>query len=344
MWTLANGRVEPLTDGDPGVSTVLVPSEHVLLMTVDLPLPNRRARLAALPFAVEDRLADPVGKLHLALGSELGARRHLAGAVRHSLMADWVARLSDLPHARLVPDCLALPVPDAGGWTVQARDGRALVRTADAAGFAAPLASLPALWAAAGRPAVTSLGDPLPPELPAVDAEVELEPLTDRLLVPDLDLRQGPYAAPSRRMNPVFLKVAAVLALATLAHAVVAIADTLALQGIAEDRRAEAQALVQQYAPGTPLTPAYAAEVGALLATGGQRPRSAFFPLATRALPAAGVGGVGGFAWSEGAGLTLDLQGRDPVALQRAQGQLAATGLPVTAGGAPTQLVIRPGG
>ena len=38
----------------------MVPSEHVLLMTVDLPLPNRRARLAALPFAVEDRTTGEV--------------------------------------------------------------------------------------------------------------------------------------------------------------------------------------------------------------------------------------------------------------------------------------------
>ncbi|RZM09799.1 MAG: hypothetical protein EOP67_69320, partial [Sphingomonas sp.] len=39
---------------------VLAPTEQILMLAVDLPLPSRRQRQEAVPFAVEDLIADPL--------------------------------------------------------------------------------------------------------------------------------------------------------------------------------------------------------------------------------------------------------------------------------------------
>lgn len=350
IWAFAGGELVSLAPSDAGDATVLVPSEHVLLMTVELPLASRRARASALPFALEDRIADPIGEVHLALGEELASKTHLAGVVRHGVVAGWVAALEEagLVHARLVPDCLALSVPEEGGWRVEHRDGRVLVRTADGAGFAAPVTALPALWHAGGRPLVTLAGDALPDSIPAIREDVELAPMTERLMVPALDLRQGLYSPPRRRVPLGMRKVLAVLAAGALAHAAIAAADTLALKGIAADKRAEANVLLQQYAPGSTLGDGVAAEIGTLVSSGGQRPGSRFFPLLARstgAITGANSGQLQGLAYSErDRALTLRM-GADVVAIQRAQGALAAAGLsPVATGGPASEIVIRDGG
>ena len=354
IWFLDGDRLENLATSDVGSATVLVPSEHVLIVAVDLPLPTRRQRLSALPFAIEDQIADPIGEVHVALGEELEPRRHIAAAVRHSTMAEWVRRVMEagLTHCAIVPDALSLPVPDEGAWATQVSGDRVLVRTSEGTGFATSLAQLPVIWAAAGHPICIAHGDPLPAEISSAAAEVELEALTERLMVPALDLRQGAYAKPRRRVPLSARQVMTIIAAGALAHAVIAIVDTFALQNIADERRAEAEALVQQYLPGVSVNGEFAAEVNALLAGGGGPPRSNVFPLLARASAALGQSGgttLRGLAYQEQTGeLSLQIEQPDMIAVQRTQGALASAGLnpesgtaTVAGGVAGARIIIR---
>jgi general secretion pathway protein L len=119
---------------------MLVPTEQVRLLAVDLPLASRAKRMEALPFAIEDRIADPIESVHLALGMEIAPKRYLVGVVRHDVMESWVARADEagLGHAAMVPDALALPVPGEGAWAVDLGETRAVVRAGDGTGFACP--------------------------------------------------------------------------------------------------------------------------------------------------------------------------------------------------------------
>ena len=141
VWTLAGDRADHsrrVTDPQP----CWCRPRQVRLLAVDLPLANRAKRLAALPFAIEDQIAEPIESVHLALGAEIAPKRYLVGVVRHDGWRDWVAIAEDagLDHAALVPDALALP--RAGGGRVGGRAGgtRAVVRAGDGTGFAMPAA------------------------------------------------------------------------------------------------------------------------------------------------------------------------------------------------------------
>ncbi len=344
IWFLDGDRLTSLATSDTGSAVVLVPTEHVLILAADLPLPTRRQRLSALPFAIEDQIADPIGDVHVALGMELSPRRHLAGVVRHTIMARWLEQVNGagLTQCAIVPDALSLPVPDEGSWAVQIASGRVLVRTSEGRGFATSLAQLPVIWRAAGNPVCISHGEPLPEAIASVPGVIELEPLTTRLLVPALDLRQGIYAKPRRPVPISARKVMAVIAAGALAHAGIAIADTIALQRIADERRGDAQKLVEQYLPGVSVSGEFAAEVNELLSGGGGPPRSSFFPLLARASAALGTTGTGtslrALSYNASAGeLSLQVEQPDMGALERTQGALASAGLNPVSGTASVQ-------
>jgi general secretion pathway protein L len=208
---------------------VVVPTEELLILPVDLPLPTPARRIAALPFAVEDRLAEPLAEVHLALGAALEPHRHIAAAVRHDRMQAWMAALAaaGLDAARLVPDALMLPRPRSG-WAVALADGRAVVRSEDGTGFAVAAPNLPAAWIAAGRPACVALDEPLPAGI-----ETEHDPSLTWPTAPSLDLRQGAYAVRRRSFPPTGRRILVVAAAGILAHGAIAAADTIALGRIA---------------------------------------------------------------------------------------------------------------
>jgi general secretion pathway protein L len=253
VWTLS-GDALVASDVD-GPATVLVPSEAVRLLAVDLPVAGQAKRLAALPFAVEDMIAEPLDAVHLALGEEIAPKRFLVGVVRHDRMAEWIARVEEagLEHAAVVPDALALPRPVEGEWAVDLGLTRAVVRSGDGTGFAIPTALLLTAWQTAGRPRATSYGLPMPAEMRGDIASLGADPLSRRVLAPALDLRQGRYARRRRALPGVGKRLAQLAAVAAIAHAGIAAADTIMLRSIANQREAETRELVQSLSPGTQL-------------------------------------------------------------------------------------------
>ena len=347
IWSLDGERLASVEDFDEGPAVVLVPSEHVLLLAVDLPpIANVMKRRQAAPFAVEDRIAQPLDEVHVAVGDEVAPGRWLIGVVRHDTMRQWIARLdtAGLAHAALVPDCLSLPRPVGNSWSVDLAAGRAMVRPADGTGFAVPLGLLERSWRSAGEPECAAFGDELPPPMHAPSLDLPAEPLAERLLNPALDLRQGIYAAPRRRVDALWKRVATVAALGALAHAGIAIADTLALRDIAEQREQEVRQLAQTRQPPVILGPDLSSTAGTLeaqvlaeAASGGAVQPSLFLPLLTRAGQALAEAGPS-VTWRsvgyDGSGqiLTIEVEAADAATLQRAASALQGAGLQVTPG------------
>lgn len=307
VWTLAGDRLIINEPGGP--ATILVPTEQVRLLAVDLPLANRAKRLAALPFAIEDQIAEPVESLHLALGAELAPKRYLVGVVAHDVMARWseIADAAGLGHAAIVPDALALPRPPEGAWAVELANDRAIARSGDGTGFALPLAMLKPVWQAAGSPPATAYGAPLPDEMMAGQGVLD----SSTLQLPALDLRQGLYARRRAGVPNLWRRLAWIAALGATAHILIAAADTLMLRGIADRRAADTRAAAALAAPGANFGDDLAGGITELLPTGTSRAPDGFVPLLTRIsaalAPLAGTVTARTITY-QGNALTMDLQ------------------------------------
>lgn len=85
---------------------VLVPATEVLSTRVDLPIKRGPRLLAALPFALEEQLAEDVENLHFAAGSRGDDGMLPVAVVSHVLMQSWLERLESagIQAARLVPE------------------------------------------------------------------------------------------------------------------------------------------------------------------------------------------------------------------------------------------------
>ena len=256
---------------------ILVPSEHVLLIPAELPLPTARGRADALPFAMEERLGAPVETLHFVLGQPLGGERHLGAAITHEHMHGWTGALQaaegeDWRGLPLVPDVTMLPVP-ALGWLARRESDRLLVRTDDGGGFAVPVALAETFWQAAGRPPVESLSGDVPAALGARPAD--LGTLPDAI---PLNLRTGPYAA--RRANSLPWRRLALVASAGLAaHAAILALDTAALSVMADERRLDAERAWVTALPNAALPEDIPASVDLRLAMLESGESGAFLPL-----------------------------------------------------------------
>lgn len=101
----------PFDQAQPGGSwTLVLPVEAVTACAVNLPTRKTRWLRQALPFAVEELLAEEVELMHLALGEQLADGRHRVFAVRRSWLAGWLALCTTAPAAIAV-DADLLPGP-----------------------------------------------------------------------------------------------------------------------------------------------------------------------------------------------------------------------------------------
>lgn len=331
LWTFDGDRLMRL-EGD-GPTTVLVPTEQVFVTVVDLPLPSRRQRLSALPFALEEALAEPLESLHLALGEEVAPRRHLAAAVRHERMAAWTLALAEagLIHARLVPDAFTLPTPESGAWSVGAVGERMLARTPEGAGFTVPVALFGSAWEAAGRPSLVAYGAAPPPEFPSVPSLTS----PSRATVPPIDLAQGFYGRKDSPAEALVQRLATVVALGLAAHVAIAGVETMALKRIAEDRRVEAVEALRRVAPSVAADADPVAEWDRLSPAGGGG--GAFLPLLARAstalAPLRSEVDLQSVAYGTDGALKLRVEAADLAGLQRAESGLRNGGFLPALGG-----------
>jgi general secretion pathway protein L len=85
---------------------VLVPAANVLTTTVDIPVRGGSRLLAALPFALEENLADDIDDLHFAAGLRRDSGLVPVAVVAHQLMQEWLERLEEagIRPAQIVPE------------------------------------------------------------------------------------------------------------------------------------------------------------------------------------------------------------------------------------------------
>lgn len=116
---------------------VLVPSSDVRLTAVQLPARQPAKVLQAVPYALEDQLADDVDVLHFALGARQDQGRWPVAAVLRSRMEAWLGVFTSrgLRPQVMTPDLLALPVPADSHYSVLFDGDQVLVRTALESGF-----------------------------------------------------------------------------------------------------------------------------------------------------------------------------------------------------------------
>ena len=104
----------PLADAARDVADrpviVLVPATTVLTTTVHIPARSSSRILAALPFALEENLADDVENLHFAAGTRRENGRMPVAVVAHQQLQDWLARLhnAEISPSRVVPEIFGL--------------------------------------------------------------------------------------------------------------------------------------------------------------------------------------------------------------------------------------------
>lgn len=128
---------------------LFVPGADVRLTTASVPARQLQKILQAVPYALEDQLAEDVETLHFAVTLDPRRRRsadvHPVAIVARARMEAWLAplRARNLKPEAVVPETLCLPPPEPDHWTGYAESDRVTLRTGMYTGFACALADLP---------------------------------------------------------------------------------------------------------------------------------------------------------------------------------------------------------
>ncbi|WOT05178.1 type II secretion system protein GspL [Shewanella youngdeokensis] len=113
---------------------ILVPASSITLTSVALPEKGQRQAIKALPFMLEENLAQDVEELHFVVGPRQGDALSIA-VVAHEQMQNWIEWLSEagLKPKCIIPDCLALPLVDCD-WAAINFGDEVLLRTGQSSG------------------------------------------------------------------------------------------------------------------------------------------------------------------------------------------------------------------
>lgn len=236
------------------VSPLILPGEQVSLMATVLPLRGIRAKRAALPFALEDRISAPLEDIHIAFCRALDKPDQVLAAVVDRNVMQAAVNAGDSP---VLPEIFALPTPVSVDqtlvWAIWLSGSRALVRVSDGTGFVVDAAMLPLIWQQAVKPQIKSYGDALPDIIVASS----YDPTPPKPDAKDLsvDLRQGAFAHKAADWSRYLKRAAIIAGVGLIGHLGIMIADTVALTRIADRERAAAQAAIDTLLPGLIVTP-----------------------------------------------------------------------------------------
>lgn len=143
-------QAAPLASGRRLV--VFVAAAEVRLARVKLPASRPAKLMQAVPFALEDQVADDIETLHFALGPRQTDGSHPVAIVAHTQISGWLSalRAQGLRPEWLVPESLALAVEaDKSQWAALADAKQVLVRHGDWSAFACAPEDLPSYLAMA---------------------------------------------------------------------------------------------------------------------------------------------------------------------------------------------------
>ncbi|GHD47266.1 general secretion pathway protein L [Marinobacter persicus] len=144
----------------------LVPAEETSFCLADIPARQSRLIVQALPYAVEEQVAQDVETLHLALGQHTGAGFQVC-AIDRARMSHWQALFSGWHHAPLVsiyPDAALLPRPERG-WIFCLDGSRVLMLSATGEWLALTIDNLPLFGHTLSEPTADSVATEVPVHL-----------------------------------------------------------------------------------------------------------------------------------------------------------------------------------
>lgn len=117
---------------------VFLPAADVRLASVKVPARQPSKVMQAVPYALEDQVAEDVDSLHFAIGTRQEDGSHPVAVVSRARLARVLTalRARGLQPELLVPEMLALPPPAAdGAWSALVDDTQAIVRSGPWSGF-----------------------------------------------------------------------------------------------------------------------------------------------------------------------------------------------------------------
>lgn len=122
---------------------LVVPGEAVTLTQARVASRQRSTLLKAIPYALEDSLAEDVEDLHFAVGPVVAGGSVPVAIVRHELLQGWLTACAEvgITPSMVVPAPLLLPYQD-DNWSALVENDQALVRNGPWAGFATDLENL----------------------------------------------------------------------------------------------------------------------------------------------------------------------------------------------------------
>ena len=104
-------------------TVVLLDSTAVHVNTVQLPIKNRQKLLRAIPFALEEQIADDVEDLHFVAGKPSQSGTVPVVAIRHETLKDIISRLHEagIEPVAIIPDTLCLTASEKQ-WSILLHD------------------------------------------------------------------------------------------------------------------------------------------------------------------------------------------------------------------------------
>lgn len=122
---------------------LILPADDVLLAKALVPGNSLARAQQAVPYALEDQVADDVDSLHFALGSKNQDDEYPVAVISHATMERVIELCaeSDFRPAEIIPETQALPQlqgtsADLTVWSALLDPGRAVIRLSDQLGFA----------------------------------------------------------------------------------------------------------------------------------------------------------------------------------------------------------------
>lgn len=126
------------------IAIVWVPTQKIVMTEVIVPGKRKVHWMAALPFALEESLAESIESYHIVHYHRAQDGLMSVAVASHEDMKNWKRVLESfgLQHAQLVPDCFRLEnkngelAEDSQNWAVYQQDNCMVVRTSAYQGFA----------------------------------------------------------------------------------------------------------------------------------------------------------------------------------------------------------------
>jgi len=123
---------------------VFIPNDDVLLTSINIPSKNKKQLLQAVPYALEERLADDIESLHFAIHRENNdAPTHVA-IINHQKMEDWLSVLREHNiHPHYILPSLFTIASNTDSWTLISDQNRSHLRKDKWSGFSCDTNLLP---------------------------------------------------------------------------------------------------------------------------------------------------------------------------------------------------------